>query len=113
MFSAIKSNNLINKIQKIDNNQLTIYQRNLQTFMIEVYKILNGYVPPITKNMFVFRENVGNIRSFRISNKNLNTVKYDLETMCHRTSFCWGNLPIDIKLATSLSDFKTKIKSWN
>ena len=25
----------------------------------------------------------------------------------------WGNLPTEIKLATSLSDFKTKIKSWN
>ena len=38
--------------------------------------------------------------------------RYGLETICTRTPFLWVNLPIDIELVTSLSDFKTKIKSW-
>ena len=38
-------------------------------------------------------------------------MKYDLEAICHKTSFLWANLPIGIKFATSLSGFKTKIKS--
>ena len=37
--------------------------------MIEVYKILNVYVPPIMESMFVFRENVHSIWSFQVSHK--------------------------------------------
>ena len=39
-------------------------------------------------------------------------MRYDLETICHRTPFLGANLPIDMKLAITLSYFKTKIKRW-
>ena len=32
--------------------------------MIEVYKITNGYAPPIMDNFFIFRENARNLRNF-------------------------------------------------
>ena len=128
MFSSRKSNNLINKIYEgsfriitvdkesdfqtlLENrNQRTIHQRNLPALMIEVYKIIEGYAPPIMENLLVFRENVHNIRNFQvISKKYIKTARNGLEIIRHRTPF-WANLPIDIKLATSLSDFKTKMK---
>ena len=60
----------------------------------------------------MFRENVNNIRDFQvISNKNIKTVTYCLEKICHIRPFVCANLPADIKLATSLRNFKTKIKS--
>ena len=63
-------------------NQLIIYQRNLLKLMVEVYKIvLSGYARPIVENLFVFWENVHNIRNVLvISRKTINTVKYGLET---------------------------------
>ena len=39
-------------------------------------------------------------------------MRFDLETKCYRTLFLWANLPEDNKLATPLSDFNAKIKSW-
>ena len=39
--------------------------------MIEVYKIINGYAPPIMDNLFIFRENTHNLRNLQIIlNKN-------------------------------------------
>ena len=80
--------------------------------MIEVYKMLDGYAPPITENLFEFCENVHNTRKFKvISNKNIKTAKYGLETICHKTIFIWANL--DIKLATSLMILKHRSKVGN
>ena len=131
MFSSRKSNNLINKIHErtlriisndnkssfeqllINDNDMTIHQRNLQVLMTEVYKIVNGYAPPIMQNLFLFRENVHNIRNFQdIANENKHTVRYGLETVSYRTPLLWAKLPDEFKLATSLSEFKSKIKSW-
>ena len=52
------------------------------------------------------------IRNFQeISNENRKTVKYGTETISNRTPFLWTNLPNEYKLATSLHDFKLKIKN--
>ena len=59
----------------------------------------------------MFRENVHNVRNFQvISNKNIKTVGYGLEVICHRTPFLWASL--DTIPATSLSAVKRNIKSW-
>ena len=81
--------------------------------MIEVCKIINGYVPPIKDNFFIFRENTHNLRDFQIIlNKNKKTVRYRLETIFYRIPLLWTNLPEEYKLANSLSEFKSKIKTW-
>ena len=65
--------------------EITIHQRNLQVLMIEVYKIINGYAPPIMDNLFIFRENTHNLRNLQIIlNKNKKTVKYGSETISHK-----------------------------
>ena len=72
---------------------MTILQRNLELLMIEVSKIINGYAPPIMDNLFIFRENVNNLRNFQIiQNKNKKTVRYGSETISYRTSLLWANL---------------------
>ena len=82
----------------------------MHALKIEVYKIFNGFALRIMENLVVFRENVHNIRNFQvISNKNINTKKYGLETICHGTPFLWVNLPIS-NLQLLLSGFKTKVK---
>ena len=131
MFSSRKSNNLINRIHERSirivssdnesnfenllekNKEITIHQRNLQILMIEVFKIINGYAPPIMDNFFIFRENTHNLRNFQIIlNENKKTVRYGSETISYRTPLLWANLPEKYKLANSLSEFKSKIKTW-
>ena len=81
--------------------------------MTETYKIINSLYPPINENFFTLRENTLNVRSFQeISNENRKTVKYGIETISNRAPFIWANLPNESKLATSLYDFKLKIKNW-
>ena len=131
MFCSRKANNLINKIQERSlrlitndktstfehllqaNNEITTHQRNLQVLMVEVFKIINGFAPPVMEDFFLFGENTHNIRNFQITyNESKKTVRYGLETAKYRTPLLWANLPGKYKTATSLNSFKTKIKAW-
>ena len=92
--------------------EITIHQRNLPMLMTETCKILNGISPPIMEKKIILRENTHNLRNFQeIYNENRKTVKYGIETISNGTPFIWGNLPNEYKLATSLHDFKLKIKN--
>ena len=83
-------------------SNITVHQRNLQVLMAEVYKIVNGEAPAIMKNLFIFRENIHNIKNFEIiANENKNTVRYGLETICYRTPYLWASLPKNINIRDS------------
>ena len=34
--------------------------------MVEVFKMINGFAPPIMEDFFLFRENTRNIRNFQL-----------------------------------------------
>ena len=92
MFCSRQSNNLIKKIherslrisykdQKISyqnlletHNELTIHQRNLQVFVTEIYKIVNGVAPPIMNSLFEFLSNKYNIRNFQVLSTDFNSL---------------------------------------
>ena len=97
MFCPRRSSNLINKVQEItvrityndqltdfksllsNHNEITIYQRNLQVSMTEIYKIINHIAPPIMPSLFEIRENTLNTRHFEVlSNQSRRTVNYGL-----------------------------------
>ena len=90
--SGDNESNFENLLQK--NKEITIHQRNLQVLMTELFKIINGYVPPIMDNFFIFRENTCNLRNFQIIlNENKQTKKrYGLEAIFQRTPLLWANL---------------------
>ena len=125
MFCSRIANNLISKIQELitndetstfehllqANNEIT-HQKNLQVLMVEAFKIINGFAPPIMEDFFLFRENTHNIRNFQIiPNESKKTVRCGLETVKYRTPLLWANLPEKYKTAASLKSFKTKIKT--
>ena len=58
--------------------------------MTEIYKILNDIAPTIMKPLF----------------------NYGLETLRYRAPAIWATLPPKYVHATSLDEFKSKIKSW-
>ena len=92
-----------------NNKNITVHQRNLQILMTEVYKIIKGEAPAIMKNLFIFRENIHNIRNFQIiANENKNTMRYGLETIYYRTRYLWASLPEEYKNLNSVGKFKEK-----
>ena len=65
-------NEMKNLLEK--NKKITTRQRNLQVPMIEAFKIITGYAPPIMNNFFIFRANTHNLRNFQtILNENKKT----------------------------------------
>ena len=79
--------------------------------MVEVFKIINGFAPPIIED-FLFCENTHDIQNFQIiSNESKKTIRYGLETVIYRTPLLWATLPEKYKAATSLNSFKIKIKT--
>ena len=82
--------------------------------MIELYKIIHQIAPPIMNSLFVFRENMHNIRNYKILSNNVRkTVRHALETILYRSPFLWANLLQEYKSQKSLSAFKKKIRQWN
>ena len=81
--------------------------------MIEFYKIINGYAPPITGDFFIIIENRHNLRNFQIilNKSKKKKVRYGSETMSCRTPLLWVNFPEECKLMNYLSKFKSRIKS--
>ena len=62
--------------------------------MVEVFKIVNGFAPPVMEDFFLFREETHNIRNFQmISNESKKTLTHGLETVKYRTPLLWVNLP--------------------
>ena len=71
--------------------------------MREIFKIVNGVAPPITKSLFAFRSNEYSIRSFQVlSTEFRRTVNNEIETITYRAPSLWVKLPSDYNLATSL-----------
>ena len=90
------------------NNEITTHQRNVQVLMVEILKMINGFAPPIMKDLFLFRENTHNIQNFQmISNDSKKTVRHGLETVKYRALLLWANLSEKYKTATSLNSSKT------
>ena len=55
------------------------------SLMIEIYKIINQIAPPIMNSLFVFRENMHNVRNYQILSSNTRkTVRYSFETISYR-----------------------------
>ena len=130
MFCSRNASNVINKTQERSlrlikndktstfkhllqaNNEITTYQRNVQVLMVEVFKMINGFAPPVMEDFFLFRENTHNIRNFQmISKEPKKTVRYGLETVKYRALLLWVNLPEEYKTTASLNNFKTKTKT--
>ena len=99
-------------VLRLENNKdITVHQKNLQILMTEVYKNVNGEAPAIMKNLFIFRENIYNIKNFQIiANENKNTVRYGLVTICYRTPYLCASLPEEYRHHNSVGKCKEKTR---
>ena len=129
MFCSKMANNEIEKLHKralqiihddfsssyddlrMKDNSATIYVRNLQFLMTEIFRTIHDENPPFKKQIFIMEESCYNLRSkFRLHVPRASTTKNGLETVSFRGSQIWNALPNDSECIFS---FKRKITTWN
>ena len=93
--------------------QFSIYDRNIQTLAIELYKFFHGLFPSIMKN--IFQVNTNNSCSLRSRNefycRNPKTVKYGTEIISYLAPKI-RSLVAEIIKRTKTDIFKNKIRKW-
>ena len=94
-------------------NTVTIHHKNLQKLAIEMYKVKTKTSPVPMQELFTEKIHQHDLRNKSIwERENVRTVKYGKETIKHLGPKTWFFVPNDIKEATSLIQFKNKIKKW-
>ena len=93
-------------------NSFTIHERNIQSLAIELFKIVHGTSPEIMNSVFPLKaENRFNSTNV-FETHNVRTVHNGTNTLSFLGPKIWSILPKDIKMITSLIEFKKKIRSW-
>ena len=131
MFCSRRSNNMINKVHEralrallgddlsdfeslLHNNKAECsHYKNIQSLMIEMFKIKNESAPPIMDSVFERRNesyNFCNFQEFLTERKR--TVYDGLETLSYQSPQLWSLLPENIEEVESVEIFKRKVKSW-
>ena len=91
---------------------VTIHNRNLQQLAIEVFEVKMGISPIIMKEIFNFGDNSNyKLRSdTHLSRPIVHTTHFGTESITNLGAKIWKLAPQNIKEASSLSNFKNKIK---
>ena len=108
-----RNNNLTFQDLLEKDNSMMIHHKNLQKLAIEMYKVKNKISPTSMQNLFTERVHQYDLRNKNDwEGENVRTVKYGKETIKCLGPKTWSLVPNDIKEATSLIQFKSKIKKW-
>ena len=90
-----------------------LYHQRLDKKSIMMHKTLNGMTPEYLRSSFVFRDN---LNSYHLRNtENTLTLPqprtdYLKKSSSYSGAQLWNSLPIELQQATSLNDFKTKLR---
>ena len=99
----------------INDNSVSIHQRNLQLLITEIYRTKMNINPSFMKEIFVEREihyNLQVMNSVSYEHKP-RTTAYGLESVSFLGQNLWRDLPLHIKKSQSVKCFKKHIKVWN
>ena len=133
MFCSRKANNKINKLHERalrivydddissfeqlleKDNSFTIHHQNIQTMVIEMYKIKNGLSENSFNDIFV---NIDNDNSYNLRSR------CDFRVPCVNTEVCgktslryfgpviWNLVPLRLRSIETISEFKKEIRKW-
>ena len=98
----------------INDNSVSIHQRNLRLFVTEIYRTKMNVNPSLMKEILVERETNYNLRVMNsVYAGKPRTTAYGLETVSFLGQNLWRDLPLHIKKSQSVKCFKAKIRVWN
>ena len=89
-----------------NNNCFTIHDQNIHHLAAEIYKVANDLSVGDFKNLFDFKD------KYTIYIPLVNTELKVKNSVRYFGVVVWNAIPINTKTATSLNDFKNRIKSW-
>jgi hypothetical protein len=94
----------------IQDNSVTVHQRNIQLVAIEMFKVIKGLIPPLMKELFVFDPSSRNRTFLR---PNVNYKNTGENTIRYFGPIVWDEmLPEKFKSIETLVKFKEEIKTW-
>jgi hypothetical protein len=86
---------------------------HLHQLVEQVYKIINNIAPPFSTDVFTKATcNIHTRNVHRLIPPKFNTIKYGKNSFYYRGACLWNHLPSNIKLSTSLKQFKKNVKEW-
>ena len=95
------------------NNHVCNHHRNIQTLLIEIFKIKKGFAPPIMGSILKGRNKTDNVRNFQeFEAERKRTVYFGLETISYRSPQLWSLLPEHMRQLNSLDQFKRSVRQW-
>ena len=129
MFHSRKLNNRINSIHEralqivykdtnlsfaellMKDESFTIHERNIQTLVIELYKVAYGLSPKIMNIIFPMNAHPEYPCKSTFISRNVKSVYPGTETLIHLGPKIWAMIPEDMK-RFSVSKFTKKIRKW-
>ena len=92
-------------------NSISVHFGNVQSLAIELYKVVNGFLPDLMKDVFPLSENLCcNTRNRTFHSRNIRTVHFGSETLSHLALKIWELVPGEIKKLKSVASFKNAIR---
>ena len=86
----------------------------LRCIAVEIYKILNDMSPSYLNQLFVVRDTQYNFRdSNRLEQPRVKTTTYGIKSLRYSGAKLWNNLPVHLKSACSLNEFKSLLNKWS
>ena len=94
------------------NNDVCNHHRNIQTLLIEIFKVKKGFAPATMESILKGRNNtyVRNFQEFETETKR--TVYFGLETISYRSPQLWSLLPEHMRQLNYLDKFKRSVRQW-
>ena len=126
MYCQRKCNNTINRIHEralriaygdyvsdfntllVNDNSVTIHQRNIQALSLEIYKTVNNLNPIFMKNIFHLKEINYSTRMQNLSYPNPKTTSYGLQSFGYKATQVWSKIPHKMK-QSNINKFKNEI----
>ena len=93
---------------------LTMHKKNLQILMVEIHKTINHLNPAYIWEFFIKKDVPCNLRINDLCKiPSVNSQRYGIRSLSFRGSLLWNALSDEIKLATSINNFKKEIRQWD
>ena len=94
-------------------NSFTIHHQNIQSLIIEMYKVVNNLSTDIFVELFTKMQTSYQLRSqtdFKIPR--VRTELFGKSTLRYLGPVIWNTVPLEIKQVNSLNNFKKSIRKW-
>ena len=81
-------------------------------YTARMYKTLHGMTPDYLRSRFLYRDNISSYRLRNTENKLVlpqPRTDYLKRSFLYSRAHLWNNLPLDLRQASSLTDFKSKL----